>query len=75
MGIKVWVNPGTGPFWGPERGNSRGNVGYLKIIPLTSHRLDALIFGMKHPWDKETQVCANKFPGVVCPAPRGLRFV
>jgi len=25
-----------GPFWGPERGYNRGNLGYLKYIPLTN---------------------------------------
>jgi len=51
----------AGTFWGPERGYNRGNFGYLKTIP------NALIFGMKQPWDKETQMCANKVPGVICP--------
>jgi len=52
-----------------------GNFGYMKTIPLTNHCLDALIFGMKQPWDKEMQVCANKVPGVISPAPRGISFV
>jgi len=37
MGIKMCTNQGAGPFWGPERGYNRGNVGYLKTIPLTNH--------------------------------------
>jgi len=24
-----------------------------------------LIFGIKQPWDKDIQVCANKVPGVI----------
>jgi len=38
--------------------------------------LNALIFGMKQPWDKEIQGCANKVPGIINgPAPRGHTFI
>jgi len=37
MGIKVYVNQGTDPFWGPERGYNRGHFGIWKNIPLTNH--------------------------------------
>jgi len=59
MEIEVCANQEAGPFWGPERGYNRGNIGYLKNIPSPN----ALIFGMKQPWDKEIKVCANKVPG------------
>jgi len=37
--------------------------------------MNALIFGMKQPRDKETQVCTNKVPRVINgPAPRGLNL-
>jgi len=36
MEIKVCANQEAGPFWGPERGYNRGNLGYLKNIPLTN---------------------------------------
>jgi len=35
MGIKVCVNQGASPFWGPERGYNRGNFGYVKT---SSHK-------------------------------------
>jgi len=53
---------------GPRK---RLQYGYLKNIPLTNQWLNALIFGMKQPWDKEIQVCAKKVPGVInSPTPR-----
>jgi len=61
----VCANQEAGPFSGPKRGYNRGNFGYLKNFPLTNNSLNALIFGMKQPWDKEIQVCANKVPGVI----------
>jgi len=36
MVIKVCSNQGDCPFWGPDRGNNRGNCRYLKNIPLTN---------------------------------------
>jgi len=63
----VCANQEAGPFWGPERGYNRGNCGYLS----QTNGLNALIFGMKQPWDKEIQVCANKVPRVINgPTPR-----
>jgi len=61
----------AGPFWGPERGYNGGNFGYLKNVPLTNNSPNALIFGMKQPWDKEIQDCAIEVPGVINgPTPR-----
>jgi len=63
-GIKLWANQGAVPCWGPERGYNRGIWGIWKLF------LSQAIFGMKQPWDKDTQVCANKVPGVINgPAP------
>jgi len=71
MEIKVCANQEAGPFWGPERGYSRGNFGYLKNVPLTNNGPNILIFGMKQPWDKEIQVCATKVHRVINgPTPR-----
>jgi len=43
-----------------------------KIIFLQITGPNALIFGLKYPWDKEIEVSANKVPGVKHgPAPRG----
>jgi len=61
---------------GLERGYIWENLGYLKTVPLTNHWPEcALIFGMKQPWDKETQLCANKVPVVTNgPAQRGPSY-
>jgi len=60
MEIKVCANQEACPFWGLEEVYNRGNFGYLKKIFLSqTNGLNALIFGMNHPWDKEIQVCAN----------------
>jgi len=56
MGIQVCENQGAGSFWGPVRDQNRGNFGYLKKC------LNALIFGLEHPCDKEIQVCTIKVP-------------
>jgi len=43
----------------------------MKNIPSQTNGLNALIFGMKQPCDKEIQVCLNKAPGVINgPTPR-----
>jgi len=62
------------PPFGAQTEVSIGSVlGYLKNY--SSHELLAWIFGMKHPWDKEIQVCANKVPEVINgPNPRGRSF-
>jgi len=36
MEIKVCANQEAGPFWGPKRGYNKGNIWYLKNIPLTN---------------------------------------
>jgi len=37
--------------------------------------LNALIFGVEHPWDKKIQVFANRVPGVINgPCPRETYF-
>jgi len=59
------ANQEADSFWGPERGYSRDHFGYLKNVPLTNDSPNALIFGMKQPWDQEILVCANKVPGVI----------
>jgi len=77
MGIKVCAIQGAGPFWGTERGYNRGNLGYLKNIPLTKQWPECIdIWYEALHWDKQIQVCANKVPGVIKgPAPRGHSFV
>jgi len=43
---------------------------FLENLLLKNHCLNALLFGMEHPWDKEIQICANKVPWVINgPAP------
>jgi len=32
----------AGTFWGPESGYNRENLGHLKTIPLTNHRLECI---------------------------------
>jgi len=64
MEIKVFANQEAGPFWGPEV--TMGEIlGIWKIFLSQTNGLNALIFGMKQPWDKKIQVCANKVPGVI----------
>jgi len=65
MGIKVCLNQGDCPFWGPDRGYNRGNCGDLKNIALTNQWPECIDNCMKQPWHKEIQVCANKVPGVI----------
>jgi len=66
MGIQVCENQGVGFYWGPVRGYKWGNFEYLKkYLSQRSHWQNALMFGMKYPWDKEIQVCINKIPGVI----------
>jgi len=36
------VSKSRGLFWGPERGYTRWNCGYLKTIPLTKHWPDCI---------------------------------
>jgi len=60
MGIKLCTNQGAGPFWGSEKDYNRGNFGFLKIFLSQTTGLNALIFCMKQPWNKETQVCTNQ---------------
>jgi len=76
MGIQIYTNQRAGPIWGPERGYNKGNVGYLKKIFLSQTTgTNALIFSMKHPWDKEIKFCANKVPGVImAPDSKGTWF-
>jgi len=68
---------GTGPFWGPIRGKIRKIL--LNLQKSFSHEPLAgmlLIFGMKHPWGKEIQVCSNEVPGVINGhALRGNNFI
>jgi len=65
---------GLAPF-GAQKKATIGEIwGIWKKIPLTYHIWpDALVFGMKHPWDKEIQLCTNNVPGVINgPTPRGI---
>jgi len=55
----VCTNQGAGSIWGPERGYRGEILGVWKLFLLQTNGLNALIFGMKQPWDKEIHVCAN----------------
>jgi len=48
-----------GKFWVSE-----------KLFLSQTTGLNALIFGMKQPWEKETQVCTNTIPGVIMTPPQ-----
>jgi len=51
-------------------------LGNLKLFLSQTTSLNALIFGIKQPWDKETHVCTNKVPRVIHgPVPKGPIFV
>jgi len=54
MGMKVCAYQGAGIFCGPERGNNRGNFGYLKNIALTNQWPECIdIWCEALHWDKE----------------------
>jgi len=57
MEIKVYTNQGAGPLLGSRK--RLQILGTWKLFLSQTTGLNALIFGMKQPWDMETQMCAN----------------
>jgi len=57
MGIKLCEIKGLAPF-GAQKEVAIGEIlGIWKLFLSQTTNPNALIFGMKQPWDKETQVC------------------
>jgi len=50
-------------------------LGICKIFLSQINGPNALLFGMKQPWEKEIHVCSNKVPGVINgPTPKKGNF-
>jgi len=74
MGIKLCANQGAGTpdFWTQKEATIGEILGIWTIFLSQTNGPNALIFGMKQPWDKEIQVVQIEFLGSwMAPPPEG----